>query len=419
MINEIKVWKFLLIIVITVISLVGHKIALSSPQRAHIITGRLMDSRGEPVNNGTVVIIPSSSVENRRTVALDQIIPYFSTDSEGRFAIDAPSKDRSAILYCASGLNSNVGCIVPIKPPYDGLLTTVSRFSGFKITINNNGNTDLGDIICHTFYGSIDIKISSEKSLLFDRLRVRDALGNIVHESLLAKAVTTANSLCLTLPVGSWFPELGRDQCTIWYSIGKIVVSADVRRTHAVELTAVDKVAKSLFDQPSDFNKPENISAKSNTESLFKSAKYGNRSAIQLLLDRGVDPNMMDQNGATALIQAAAGCYLDVVNALIAGGADPNIIGNSGITALMAASGGCECGLIARELLDHGADSNKKTIDGITALMLAAGNGHIEAVRYLLAAGADQYAKDDNGRTALDFARGTGRTDIIQLLGRK
>ena len=59
---------------------------------------------------------------------------------------------------------------------------------------------------------------------------------------------------------------------------------------------------------------------------------------------------------------------------------------------------------------------NVKDDDGRTALYKASWNGHTEMVARLLAAGADVEAKDNDGFTALIRASGKGHTEIVEML---
>ena len=93
----------------------------------------------------------------------------------------------------------------------------------------------------------------------------------------------------------------------------------------------------------------------SETDSLLRAARAGNADTVRSLLPSpNVDVNGVDDNGNTALIEAARFGHDDVVTAL----------------------------LIAK------ADVKVQNDQGKTALMLAAEGGHEESVRMLMQAGA-------------------------------
>jgi len=161
---------------------------------------------------------------------------------------------------------------------------------------------------------------------------------------------------------------------------------------------------------------------------------------IQLLLDKGADPNArtleqlpirnqflrttgtlewVDFTGMTPFIYAARSGDVTVMNMLLKGGADPKIETFRGTNALMAAAGvnwvfnqtfweGEKANLEAVKLcFDLGmTDVNKQNSMGVTALMGAVNRGSDEIIRYLVSKGAKLDIKDAEGRTAMTWAEG-------------
>lgn len=146
----------------------------------------------------------------------------------------------------------------------------------------------------------------------------------------------------------------------------------------------------------------------------------GGIDTIHALLDRGADPNARDNTGSTAVMRAAGERGdVELVRALLEKRADVNIRNNDGSTALMwAATRGYVDNMEA--LLDAGADINAKSIKGRTALMLAVRQGQIETVQALLRRGAKVNDEDANGKTTLNYAeedlKEQARTDMIRIL---
>jgi ankyrin repeat protein len=136
---------------------------------------------------------------------------------------------------------------------------------------------------------------------------------------------------------------------------------------------------------------------------------------LRLLLENGVDPNIRDNNGSTALISASHRGYSDIIRLLLENDADINITDNNGFTALILASrnGHTE---IVRLLLENDADPNITDNSGVTALIKASYEGHTEIVRLLLENDADINITDNNGVTALISASHEGHTEIVELL---
>lgn len=107
-------------------------------------------------------------------------------------------------------------------------------------------------------------------------------------------------------------------------------------------------------------------------ENIWLAASSGNIDGVRTNIERGVDVNERDANGATLLTVAA-------------------IFGHDGVATL---------------LLDAGAEVNARNADnGATALHAAAFLGHAAVVETLLTAGADPGLASDNGGTAMAAAR--------------
>jgi|GEM_PF-6703201 len=129
---------------------------------------------------------------------------------------------------------------------------------------------------------------------------------------------------------------------------------------------------------------------------LIEAAKKGDKYMVELLLGKDVDVNVAgaanseDPYGpeccTTALMQASIYRHKDIVNLLLNKGANPNFNGGSaGMTPLMAAANkGHED--IVKLLLDNGADRNMRNVWHSTALDLAKKNGYKAIVALIEAA---------------------------------
>lgn len=143
---------------------------------------------------------------------------------------------------------------------------------------------------------------------------------------------------------------------------------------------------------------------------------------MDLLLARGLNVDVRDEHGRTALIRAAGCNHVGVLEILLEKGADVNARDRDDNTALICAAGvppmTAFCGEPACNieamyfLLKHGADVNARNKNGATALMAALNIGMHRwdrGVELLIARGADVNAATSNGTTALKLAqRGTG-----------
>jgi ankyrin repeat protein len=164
--------------------------------------------------------------------------------------------------------------------------------------------------------------------------------------------------------------------------------------------------------------------------------------AGQALAAAGADLDLVDPDGASALVIAIINAHYAFAEFLIRAGADPNVVDHeAGMGPLYAAvdmhrlavghgrgnpipTGVLDSVDIARLLLEHGADPNarlEKPIlqrqhtggdaalgEGATPLMRAAKSGDIDMLRVLLEGGADPALTMPDGTTALMFAAGLG-----------
>ena len=108
----------------------------------------------------------------------------------------------------------------------------------------------------------------------------------------------------------------------------------------------------------SSFMVDTNFMTEINQSPLLLAAENGHKDAVQLLIDRGAEPNRADQYGNTPLHNAALEGHKDVVQLLLDRGAEPNMADQDGRTPLhLAAYGGHKD--VVQLLLDRGAEPNK------------------------------------------------------------
>ena len=160
---------------------------------------------------------------------------------------------------------------------------------------------------------------------------------------------------------------------------------------------------------------------------LSAAAYSGHRSAVKLLLDRGVGANERDGYGATALHAAALMGETTISELLIKHGADPNLTvekplpsGQQLGTPLVFSAYSQPGAAIAELLIGHGADVHAVTTDGESALKRAQAAGSSKLVEVLTKAGArgesgprTQAALNDPGQrpaTDADLRSGVERT---------
>ena len=112
---------------------------------------------------------------------------------------------------------------------------------------------------------------------------------------------------------------------------------------------------------------------------LMHAVYHGELAEIKRLLAGGINPNLTDNFGWTALISAALKGQTEAVKALLKNGAKPNLEDNNGRTALMwaASTGQAET---AKILLDNGANPDIKDKEGKTAWDYIKGKKQMELI---------------------------------------
>lgn len=163
---------------------------------------------------------------------------------------------------------------------------------------------------------------------------------------------------------------------------------------------------------------PDNLA-----DEFCHAAELGRLDVVKGLVDRGIDIEIRDSTGCTALMTASFWGQTEVVAFLLSRKAKVNERDSSDRTALMMISTrGAEAEHIrnlhrcAELLLSHGADPNMRYVVGDTPIMAAARNGDLTMILLLLKHGADLNAKGGGGVTALSMARKHGDIAVVRAL---
>ena len=137
--------------------------------------------------------------------------------------------------------------------------------------------------------------------------------------------------------------------------------------------------------------------------------------ARELLASGGIDVNVPQGDGATAVAWAAHWDERDLATGLIAAGADVDAPNDLGITPLMLAADNGSLPMVEL-LLDAGANPDNARPSGDTALMFAARAGSTGVVRRLAASGANVNAATASGHTALMWAAAEAHAGVARAL---
>ena len=171
---------------------------------------------------------------------------------------------------------------------------------------------------------------------------------------------------------------------------------------------------KAEDDMLTSFLMEINVSIHSNI-SLHEAARHGNIDAIELLLKKHVDINIVDKNGVTALMLASGNGHTQVIELLLKEHPNINLQAKNGVTALMIASLNGHTQIVELLLKEH-ANINTQEEDGWTALMLASLNGYHQVVKLLIKKHADINLQAKNGFSALMLASQNGHLQVVELL---
>lgn len=144
---------------------------------------------------------------------------------------------------------------------------------------------------------------------------------------------------------------------------------------------------------------------------LMISALTGRLEVMTALLDGGATIDLQAPDGMTALLAATAFARqtrdIAGMELLVSRGANPNLANDEGNDALMMSA---RHGLVEAVimLLKAGADPTRANRFGTTALMQAARGHLVETARALLRAGANRAQVDERGMNAAQYARELG-----------
>ncbi|KAA3678593.1 ankyrin [Paragonimus westermani] len=150
-------------------------------------------------------------------------------------------------------------------------------------------------------------------------------------------------------------------------------------------------------------------------QNFLRAARAGNLAKVVELLNAGVNINLCNPIGLTALHLASKEGFVDVVAELIHRGADFDAPTKKGNTALHIASLAGHFQVV-QQLLDAGANVNRQSVIGFTPLYMAAQENHIDVVDLLLKRGANQALTTEDGFTPLAVALQQGHDRVVALL---
>ncbi|XP_055727691.1 unconventional myosin-XVI isoform X1 [Salvelinus fontinalis] len=219
----------------------------------------------------------------------------------------------------------------------------------------------------------------------------------------------------------------------IRFSLGDIIQDAIVRHD--------DKEVLRLLKERADPNTP----ISSGGSLLHLCARHDNVFAAEVLIERGLNVNLQDEDLWTALHIACVCDHADMVLLLLLTGVNVLLQDVNGNIPLDYATEGTETSYIlrkhleengidvlsmhtmrtqrpstmlsdVRQLVSSGVSLNQRNNDGVTLLHIACASGYREVVSVLLEDGADPQPSDDGYWTPLHLAAKYGQTSIVSQL---
>ncbi|XP_034742135.1 unconventional myosin-XVI isoform X2 [Etheostoma cragini] len=228
-------------------------------------------------------------------------------------------------------------------------------------------------------------------------------------------------------------PPAHRKKHRVHFSLTDIIQDAIIRHD--------DKEVLRLLKEGTDPNTP----ISSGGSMLHLCARHDNVFAAELLIERGLNVNLQDEDLWTALHVSCVCDHSDVVLLLLLAGVNVLLQDVNGNIPLDYASEGTETSYIiqkhleekgvdvscvhsmkmqrpnkmlsdVRQLVAKGGSLNQPNDDGVTLLHIACASGYREVVSVLLENGADPNPADNDFWTPLHLAAKYGQTSIVSRL---
>jgi len=159
----------------------------------------------------------------------------------------------------------------------------------------------------------------------------------------------------------------------------------------------------------------EGIGVPCNARGFLQAAATGDRRAVSLFLEAGVNPELANERGWTPIMLAVFNGHEEVIKLLIKYKANVHARDLHENTPLhwCADAGQMECAIL---LIENSAEIDARNKSSLTPLLMAVSGRHLGVVLLLLDSGANYDAVTGDGSTALHKAASMGYTEIVRAL---
>ncbi|KAJ5692535.1 hypothetical protein N7462_001958 [Penicillium macrosclerotiorum] len=228
------------------------------------------------------------------------------------------------------------------------------------------------------------------------------------HPALIEMAWTLASSIH-----SDWVIEILRRQNADIEAVDDYGASALVTQVRLNDLKAVEM----LVDKGAD---PNANDIPNFVKPLLEAASEGFTDIVETLLHAGANINIRSSIGHTAVHLASIYSHFDTVRLLAGRGANMDLCGVDGNNPISSAVTNEKIEMVDL-LVDHGCNTNYLDDAGRTPLMLAVlcmrdSSKGVKMLRFLLSRHADPNIRDPQGFTALDLAKDRGWQEGVSVL---
>lgn len=194
--------------------------------------------------------------------------------------------------------------------------------------------------------------------------------------------------------------------------LGLLRLNPTIHRAAVLQILQLEKSFGSSFPLP---HRIVVSNVRFDEKQFTEFVRLGNAEAVELLLEAGMNANLLGEDGKYMLHLALERGHVEVALKLLSHGANVHARDKQERTPLMYAVQLGNMRLVEL-LLARTTSTNAVDVNGRTVLMYAASSGNVSMVQSILQKGAAVNWKDKSGRTALFSAIEAKEASVVQVL---